>query len=90
MDTLRRRRWIAEINNESAKSTSTLQRRAKPTLDEESPEPISSTAIVRVEGYINIMASPLLLEALHRLDHGFLFLYDLLDVITVLSESQLF
>ena len=66
MDTLRRKRWKTEINNEPFQSTATLQRPSKPTLDEESLKLASSTAIIRIEGYVNLMASPLLVEAIQR------------------------
>ena len=64
MDTLKRRRWKAEINNEFPQST-TLGK-DKSAMNQQSLERDRITAIVRIEGVVNIMVSPLLLEAIQR------------------------
>ena len=64
MDTLKRRRWKAQINNESPQST--VSRQDKSNLNNEPSESDCNTVIVRIEGYVNVMVSPLLLEAIQR------------------------
>ncbi len=67
MDSLKKRRWKTEINNESSQSMSSTKRpTANPTSNVESGQLNRGTSIVRIEGFVNIMLSPLLLEAIHR------------------------
>ena len=67
MDSLKKRRWKTEINNESSQSMSSTKRpAANPTSNVESVQLNRGTSIVRIEGFVNIMISPLLLEAIHR------------------------
>ena len=64
MDSLRKRRWKTEINNESSQSMSSTKRLyASPPSNVEYGH---GTSIVRIEGFVDIMLSPLLLEAVHR------------------------
>ena len=67
MDSLKKRRWKTEINNESSQSMSSTKRpAANPPSNVESVQLNRGTSIVRIEGFVNIMLSPLLLEAIHR------------------------
>ena len=67
MDSLKRRRWKTGINNEVSQSVSSSKRHgASPTSNIDSVQLNRGTSIVRIEGYVNIMLSPLLLEALNR------------------------
>ena len=65
MDSLKKRRWKTEINNESASQSMSSTKRlgASPPSNVECGR---GTSIVRVEGFVNIMLSPLLMEAIHR------------------------
>ena len=67
MDSLKRRRWKTEINNEKSQSISSSKRLAAGPASNIEPGQLSrGTSIVRIEGFVNIMLSPLLLEALNR------------------------
>lgn len=67
MDSLKKRRWKAEINNESSQSLSSSKRSAvSPKPNADGVQLSRGTSIVRIEGFVNIMLSPLLLEAIHR------------------------
>lgn len=67
MDSLKRRGWKTEINNEKSQSISSSKRlAASPASNIEPGQLNRGTSIVRIEGFVNIMLSPLLLVALNR------------------------
>lgn len=66
MDSLQRRRWKKEINNESSQPVSSKPHAASPTQNKEYAQVSRGTSIITIEGFVNIMLSPLLLEAVNR------------------------
>ena len=67
MDSLRKRRWKVEINKGSSQSLSSKHSAAASlTPNTENLHLNRGTSIVKIEGFVNIMLSPLLLEAIHR------------------------